>query len=248
MTTTGGGKKLSRLELDFNGGDPIDLTPYQNLLASAGNMGFNTEDALEAALVTGTTNLQMITDYLFLSQSDKNKKYEKRKKECVKEVKLSPEQEKYIEELKRHHREIQQEKQKIEQLQQELKERTAVTEVEKCVEFMRGIVADESITGAESEALDKYLSSENIDEGKFDEALQKLDLTREDVEDLKKRKDDSGGRMCIQCKEKSKEWCVFPCMHVVLCEGCAKDVLSAPGGQCPACHEPFDSIQRVYID
>lgn len=107
MTSTGNTRKLNKLEDDFNGGDPIDLTPYQNVLAQAGSMGFTTEDALEAAIITGTTdNLQLITDYIFLSENDKKKRYAKKKAESTKEIKLSPEQEKAIEELKKFHREV----------------------------------------------------------------------------------------------------------------------------------------------
>ena len=107
MTATGGSKKLRQLEIDFNGGDPIDLTPYQNVLAMAGSMGFNTEDALEAALVTGTKeNIQLITDYIFLGKSEKKARYDKKKAEFVKEIKLTKPQEKAIEELKKLHREV----------------------------------------------------------------------------------------------------------------------------------------------
>ena len=108
FSTSGGNpKKLQQLEEDFNGGDPIDLTPYQNVLATAGGMGFNTEDALEAALVIGTVdNMQLITDYILLSAVDKKKKYEKKKAESSKEIKVTPEQEKHIEELKKLHREV----------------------------------------------------------------------------------------------------------------------------------------------
>ena len=73
----------------------------------AGSMGFNTEDALEAALITGTTeNMQLITDYILSPKDEKKKKYEKKKKECQKEIELSPEQEKAIDELKKYHREV----------------------------------------------------------------------------------------------------------------------------------------------
>mmetsp|Transcript_68411 Transcript_68411/g.108630 ORF Transcript_68411/g.108630 Transcript_68411/m.108630 type:complete len:253 (+) Transcript_68411:80-838(+) len=252
MTATGGGKKLSKLEDDFNGGDPIDLTPFQQVLALAGSMGFNTEDVLEAALVMGTTdNIGIIADYILLSDSEKKKRYDKKKQESQKEIQLSPEQEKNIDELKKLHREIQQENFKITQLQQELKERQAVTKLEKCVEYLRGIIADEAITEAESQALDKYRAKEGIDDNTFEEALRKLDLTMNDVEDLKKRQQDNGGKMCVICKEHAKEWCVFPCMHVILCEQCGKDLKSASGpgsGVCPACHNEFDDIQRVYVD
>ena len=93
--------------MDFNGGDPIDLAPYQSVLALAGSMGFTTEDALEAALVTGTAeNITLIADYMLLAQSEKKKKYEKKKAESTKEVKLTPEQEKHIEELKKYHQQV----------------------------------------------------------------------------------------------------------------------------------------------
>eukprot|EP00483_Globobulimina_turgida_P012356 UN12379 len=230
MTSTGSTKKLSKLEADFNGGDPIDLTPFQNVLALAGSMGFNNEDTLEAALVTGTTeNLQLITDYIFLSAEDKKKRYEKAKAESTKEVQLSPEQEKAIEELKKYNQQIQQEQFKINQLEQELTERQAVTKLEKCVEYLRGITADEGLTEDEAIAIDKYRNVEDIDEKTFETALSKLDFTINDLDDLKKRKDDTGGEMCILCKENAKQFCVFPCMHVVVCGDCAKDVLSASG-------------------
>mmetsp|Transcript_42154 Transcript_42154/g.37376 ORF Transcript_42154/g.37376 Transcript_42154/m.37376 type:complete len:253 (+) Transcript_42154:30-788(+) len=252
MTSTGSSKKLQKLEDDFNGGDPIDLTPYQNVLAMAGSMGFNTEDALEAAIITGTKdNLQLITDYIFLGPDDKKKRYDKKKAESTKDIKLSPEQEKAIEELKKFHREIQQEQFKINQLEQELTERQAVTKLEKCVEYLRGIIADEVITDAETEALEKYKQDNNIDEQTYEEALSKLDLTLMDVTDLQKKQDDTGGKMCILCKANAKEWCIFPCMHVVLCEGCAQDLKSASGpgsGTCPVCNDPFQDVQRVYID
>eukprot|EP00483_Globobulimina_turgida_P000878 UN00879 len=252
MTSTGSTKKLTKLEDDFNGGIPIDLAPFQNVLALAGSMGFNTEDALEAALVTGTTeNLQLITDYIFLSSEEKKKRYEKKKAESTKEVELTPEQEKHIEELKKYNQQIQQEHFKIETLEQELKERQTVTKLEKCVEFLRGIIADEVITDLEAEAMEIYFKTENIDEKTQEEAFSKLDLALHDVEDLKRKQDDTGGKMCILCRDNAKQFCVFPCMHVVVCGVCAKDLLSASGpgsGTCPACYLDFSDVKRVYIE
>lgn len=136
-------------------------------------------------------------------------------------------------------------------MEQELTERQAVTKLEKCVEYLRGIIADEVITDAETQALEKYKQDNNIDEQTYVEALSKLDLTLMDVQDLQKKQDDTGGKMCILCKSNPKEWCIFPCMHVVLCEGCAQDLKQASGpgsGTCPACGEAFTDVQRVYID
>jgi len=181
----------------------------------------------------------------------RQKKYEKKKAECSKEVKLSPEQEKAIEELKKYHREIQQEQFKVDQLEQELTERQAVTKLEKLVEYLRGITADEAVTEVEAEALDKYLKTNNIKEETYVEALGKLDLTMNDMEDMKKKQDDTGGKMCIICGNNPKQWCVFPCMHVVVCQSCAEDLKAAQGpgsGTCPACGQDFTDVKRVYIE
>jgi len=254
MTSTGGAnaQRLKKLEDDFNCGDPIDLTPYQNVLAMAGSMGFNSEVALEAALITGTTeNMQLITDYILGSETEKKKKYEKKKQESTKEIKVSPEQEKAIDELKKLRREIQQEQHKLAQLDQEMTERKAVTKLEKCVEFMRGIIADEVITDAEMEALSAYRKTNDIDDATYTEAWKKHDMTLSDVEDLRRNMDDKGVNMCMLCKERPKDHCIFPCMHVVVCEQCANDVKTATGpgsGTCPACDEPFEKVQKVYID
>merc|ERR1712038_792870 len=152
----------------------------------------------------------MGTDYILAADVEKKKKYEKKKAECTKEIKLSPEQEKAIEELKKLNREIQQEQFKIHQLEQELTERQAVTKLEKCVEYLRGIIADEVITDVESEALDKYRKTENIDDDTYQEVLNKLDLTLMDV---------------VVCGG---------------CAADLKSASGPGSGTCPACHQPFD--------
>lgn len=140
MTATGGSKKLNRLEKDFNDGDPIVLTKYQSILSQAANMGFKTEDALEAALVSDTTeDMQKVMNYIFLSDKEKKKQYTKRKAECKKVENVSPEKEKTIEQLKKLLRDIETEKEKTKQLKQELKERKDVSKLDLFCEFVRGI-------------------------------------------------------------------------------------------------------------
>lgn len=138
-------------------------------------------------------------------------------------------------------------------------ERQEVTKLEKCVEFLRGIIADEMVTDAEFEALEIYKGENNVDEGTFIEALEKLDLSPQELEDIHRNPEDSGGRKCIICGENPKEWCIFPCMHVVLCEKCAADIKAGGGGpggggpgggagECPACGQPIKDIKRVYCE
>merc|ERR1711920_572837 len=126
------------------------------------------------ALVTGTAeNITLIADYMLLAQSEKKKKYEKKKAESTKEVKLTPEQEKHIEELKKYHQQIQQEQFKIHQFEQEFTERQEVTKLEKCSAFLRGIIADEAITESETNAIDSYREENGIDDTTYEEAWAK---------------------------------------------------------------------------
>jgi len=203
------------------------------------------------ALVTGTAeNITLIADYMLLGDTEKKRKYEKKKAESTKEVKLTPEQEKQIDELKNLHKQIQQEQFKIHQLEQELQERQEVTKTEKCGAFFQGIMADETITETETDAIENYRKINDIDDKTYEEAWSTLGYSLVDVEDFKKAKDDTGGKMCVVCKTNPKEWCIFPCMHVVLCENCAKELQAStgPGTECPACHGDIEDIQRVYVD
>lgn len=148
------------------------------------------------------------------------------------------------------HGQIQQEQFKIHQLEQEFTERQEVTKLEKMQAFLYGVIADEAITETETAAIDEYRKENGIDDKTYEDAWAKLDYSLADVEDFKRSQDDTGQNKCINCKQHPKEWCIFPCMHVVLCEKCAKDLLNAsgPGKECPACHKDFTDIQRVYND
>jgi len=52
----------TQLETDFNGGQPFDLTPYQKSLDTLVGMSFTRVEAMEALLITGTTNTEGFRD------------------------------------------------------------------------------------------------------------------------------------------------------------------------------------------
>jgi len=194
MTTGGDDKKLRQLEQDFNNGDPLDLIQYQSILSEVANMGFSTTDALEAALVCNTNNnIEAITDYLLDTDNNKKKRYNQKKEELSKKFDVSTEKQKLLEEVQRLNQILQQELQKQNQLKQELMERKEVTKLDKLVEFLRGIVADEIITDKELESLEQYKKENDIDEELQEEALAKLDLTSEALSELHKEVDKAGG-------------------------------------------------------
>jgi len=238
-----------QLEQDFNDGLPLNLLPFQKVLTDASNMGFSTTDILEAALVCDTKdNLQQITDYLLSDASEKKKQYEKRRQQMLKEVQIAPEKEKIIDDLKRLKRELQQEKQKQSQLQQELKERKQVTKLELYQEFLRGIIADEIITDKEESELQKYRQENNINEEMHEQALLNIEMTEQDLEDYHKPQDD--GKKCVVCKSGPKEFVIYDCMHVCLCEKCVESVRAndGPGGGCPICGADAAKIEKVFAD
>eukprot|EP01084_Bolivina_argentea_P200418 342721_1 len=65
--------------------------------------------------------------------------------------------------------------------------RKAESKLDKLVAFIRGIIADDIITDAEFNALDKYRQTESIDNETYEKALSKLGLTLKDVDDKRQK-------------------------------------------------------------
>ncbi|ETO23212.1 hypothetical protein RFI_13976 [Reticulomyxa filosa] len=257
---------LKQLEEDLNHGDPLDLMQYQKLLQQASELGFSTADTLEAALVCNTHELELVTDYILqdptqlnfdakynlffilqkTKQKSRRKRYEKRKEELKKDVEVAPEKLKLIDELKRLRRELEQEKRKQEQLEQELKERQSVKKVEKYTEFLRGVIADEIITDQENLALEAYRKVHSINDEEQEQALSNLEMRSEDLEDYRKNPEDGGGRKCVACGKGPKEYVVYDCMHVCVCESCSKNVGvgGGPGDGCPVCGGDIVKVEK----
>ncbi len=218
------------------------------------------------------------------------------------------------EELKKLNRETQQEHYKINALKLELKERQT-TKTLKCVEYLRGLYANQNLTKMELEAWHKYRNTEKINDITFQQALRILDfkcieylihgyirridtcltyhipndikalltqyfstniyiwityelresrgsITYEgdrhsflyDLEALKDVSVWNDTQKCIVCQTNKKQFCIFPCMHVVICEKCATDyfVVSGPGcvgnDTCPVCHTRITDLQKIFDD
>jgi vacuolar-type H+-ATPase subunit I/STV1 len=248
---TSDNEHLKRLERDFNDGDPINLLPFQQVLSEASNMGFATYDIVEAALICDTKdNLQAITDYLLSDSNEKKKQYDKKKQSMQKEVSIAPEKEKIIDDLKRLLRELQQEKQKQSQLQQELKERKQVTKLELYQEYLRGIIADEIINDKEHQSLDQYKKEHDINDDLHQQALTNLEMSQQDLDDFLNKSDKDDGKKCVVCKNGPKEFVIYDCMHVCLCEKCVESVKAndGPGGGCPVCGGDATKIEKVFAD
>lgn len=84
-------------------------------------------------------------------------------------------------------------------MEQELAERPDIpTKSEKCAEFLRGILADEIITETEAKAIEEYLKNEDIDDQTYKQALNILDCTLSDIEEMKNQQL-PGSYLCGLC-------------------------------------------------
>jgi len=119
--------------------------------------------------------------------------------------------------------------------------------VDKFVEFLRGIIADEIITDEELESLEKYKKENSINDELQEEALAKLDLSSEALRELHKDVDKVKGNKCMLCKDGPKETIIWPCMHVVTChkEECWNSLKQI--AKCPSCGKKIEKIEKVYL-
>ena len=77
-----------------------------------------------------------------------------------------------------------------------------------------------------------------------------MHVMRMQLDELSKQMDDvkekCGGR-CIVCKDDQVATICVPCMHVAMCQECAKKTMKATGSKCPVCNEDVTNIARAYL-
>ena len=88
---------------------------------------------------------------------------------------------------------------KVENVEQELKEKTIPSKLDKCVDYLRSIIAYEIITDTNWNDFQQYMKSENIDNETYKQALSALDLTIQQMEELKNQK----RLLCHYCDQNS---------------------------------------------
>ncbi len=50
---------------------------------------------------------------------------------------------------------------------------------------------------------------------------------------------------CVVCLDKPKDHVVMPCMHMCLCEDCAKDF--GAKNNCPMCSKKVRKVMRIFV-
>ena len=53
--------------------------------------------------------------------------------------------------------------------------------------------------------------------------------------------------LCVVCMDARKQHVMMPCMHMCVCEACARRLLDAQTPHCPVCRTPAERTTRVFF-
>lgn len=254
--TPGGPKSfMEQLQDDFNFGQPFDMVQYQEHISMLAAMGFNTEEAMEALVITENKGIEGALELLF--QQDKSIRLKRRQEAMVrlnrqlvqpshngaeKEQKASSN----AGELTSLRRQIENERQRRQKVEQEIASDRAAERLNLYKEFIRGITADETITTAAFEQFTLYRKEKKITDPEHEMVIKELGWTLAQFDGMKRfDQKDKKDSECVVCLDKPKDHVIMNCMHLCLCEDCAVD-FSKPGAMCPLCSKKVRKVVRIF--
>ena len=114
-------------------------------------------------------------------------------------------------------------------------------------EYLRGIIADESINTAELTHMDRYQQHRKINQEDHIGTLKSLGHDNQTFDKLKSY-EDAGKDECVVCYVLPKDHMIIPCNHVCLCPECVEEYFPPPHDtqRCPLCSKDITDIQQVY--
>jgi hypothetical protein len=63
---------------------------------------------------------------------------------------------------------------------------------------------------------------------------------------LDEQGDTPAGEICVVCLQNTRTRMLYPCGHLVCCEGCAQRLVAVRDVRCPVCRKPVHDVVRVY--
>lgn len=266
--TSQGDPFLVALQDDFNYGQPFDMSLYSHNLSMLGSMGFKRDEAMEALCVTENKSVESALEYLFLSDPTQRRRLRsevvERLGRTASKVKNQQEAQAAAKELaeKAHSNNASNHlsTNELSLLRQQLQaERNARLKVESEIkshldvlprlvykEFIKGLIADETISIVEYEQLKLYRDKKKISMSDHLLVLSELGLTNEKFESMKKF--EVGAKReneCVVCLDKPKSHVILPCMHLCLCDDCAVSWVKK-NAKCPICSKKLTQILRIF--
>merc|ERR550534_397419 len=166
-------------------------------------------------MVSKSKNLNDITDYILLSDSERKKKYQSVMK--ARQVVFDGKNLELVEELLDLQDQVKRERGKILDLQQQIKTHKGLTNLQYYQQYLRGCAADNYINEHEKKGLEIQRKNRNITEEQHIQVLKNLCISVEDYEKMLQPKR-TGTDMCISCMNNPREIVLLPCRHLVICE------------------------------
>jgi len=133
----------------------------------------------------------------------------------------------------------------------------AISDMEVYEAILQMAAADKSISPAEEELLSRMRAKFGISDARHSEICTKLGITTWEFDLMKKRSESgvggesatpgagSGREECIICLDNPSDHVLLDCMHLCLCEPCAKELM-ATTKRCPKCRTEVKETRRVY--
>jgi len=250
---------VKELQDDFNFGQPFDMNIYAPRLEKLVNMGFSQNEAMEALCIVENKGVEGALEVLVTDDKAKRKK---RREEAVGRQNRSVNSmgtggpptttttggtgdEQTAKELAALKKQYTQERDARVRSETELK--THLANLNKLVykEYIRGMIADDTITVSDALQLQRYREQKQITQADHEQMLKEINLTPQKFEEMKKFKPKTENE-CVVCLDKPKDHVIFNCMHLCLCENCVTDINSKKNPKCPLCSKKITKIVRIF--
>lgn len=239
---------LDLLQDDFNYGQPFDMTLYQENVKMLAAMGFSSDEAMEALVITENKGIEPALELLF--HSDREQRDRVRAEAVAKQGRRldappppGPNDPKMAVVQRRLHGERQQR----EKVEVELSSVKAAHRLQVYSSFLAGLTASEQINVAAAERHREERKSRGINDTEHKQALKMINLSEPEFDSMKNF-NKGGGKLdseCVVCLDKPRDHVVMNCMHLCLCEDCAKDFTDAKA-KCPLCSRKARKVTKIF--
>lgn len=243
-------KDLLELQDDFNRGLQIDKSSYTETLNYLSAMGFSGTSTLEAVIVTNNQGAESAIQYLL---SDINSRKQLRMQAIADQgMSLLDLQQGFdlcreVQTSRNRLRKVFLERARTEDL---LEGSESKQRVMKYQEFLKAITAGHTMNEKKLAAIQEYKTSELITEIEHEEALAGIGLSSiklEEMKDMKPTGNTNEVRDCKNCWKFKRTHIALECMHVSLCEGCAKvHNGTKKSSKCPICAVGVQQYVRIF--
>jgi len=240
-TATAEDRAWTQLEVDFNGGQPFDLVPYQKSLDTLVNMSFTRIEAMEALLITGTTSTEAALEILVATPTDKAA----RRAAAIRSGKGgAPSQREAAlnEQVVAIQRQFEREKAQRAQAEVDLKHHKSNLPRETYKGYLKGLMSTEMISTTDQEKIKKYREELRFTDKDHNECLAEIGVTPEEFEKMKTN-EQRREKECVVCLDQPRTHVIFDCMHLCLCGDCAME----QNKKCPICTKKVINVKRVYF-